>query len=89
MDFLARLGGDEFAVLLPCCDAEQALEVGRRLGAVLPPAARCSIGIAQWHDGQSIVDTLAAADVALYDAKRASGRRIVLAAPGAARARVA
>ena len=89
MDFLARLGGDEFAVVLPGCDTQQALEVADRLREVLPPSARCSVGIAQWQPGQSITETLAVADVALYDAKRAHSRRAALAACERARSAAA
>ena len=79
-DFLARLGGDEFAVLLPGCDEAQALEIAERLRAVLPEDASGCIGLAQWRLGQSILDTLAVADAALYDAKRTRGGGIVVAA---------
>jgi diguanylate cyclase (GGDEF)-like protein len=71
MDFLARLGGDEFAVLLPGCDSAQAQEIAERLRAAVPADASCSTGVAQWRPGQSIIETLAAADAALYEAKRA------------------
>lgn len=46
-----------------------------------------TLGLAWWQAGQTILDTLAVADIALYDAKRARGPHTAALAPrGAARA---
>lgn len=83
--FVARLGGDEFAIL-SSCDAfvenaqASALDIMNRLAEPfrLPAGQVCvgaSIGIAHAPDhGSSLEDLLAAADLALYQAK-AEGRR--------------
>ncbi|MGB3272003.1 MAG: GGDEF domain-containing protein [Xanthobacteraceae bacterium] len=81
-DLLARIGGDEFCVVLPRTSVRDASAVASDLiaicgrvqvrwnGAVI--ALSASIGVAQWMPGVS--DTperiMAAADQALYDAKR-------------------
>jgi len=81
-DLAARFGGDEFVVLLPDTDMESALEVAgdlcRRIEAVsatLPVTV--SIGVAvsanSYLDGASF---LAAADAAMYLAKRAGRNRV-------------
>jgi diguanylate cyclase (GGDEF)-like protein len=75
LDFLARLGGDEFALLLPGCDPACAAATADRLRSLVPADVGCSIGIAQWHPGQTIRDTLGTADAALYEAKRARPQR--------------
>jgi diguanylate cyclase (GGDEF)-like protein len=79
-DLLARLGGDEFAVLLPTGGREEASTVAlallsavRRVGE----GVTVSIGIAV-SDGERDADldeALAAADRAMYAAKRAGGNR--------------
>lgn len=87
----ARLAGDGFAVLLaaPISEAEAA-EVGRRLREAIAGAAdrvvpgagvRASVGIAACSGGPE--DALAAADAAMYRAKR--GRRGVVLADGLVR----
>lgn len=86
-DLAARLGGDEFAaVLTPSCSrAEYAAIAQRILATVAAPievdghavGIGCCIGVAHWpSDGPSLVETLEAADRALYAAKR-SGKGAV------------
>jgi diguanylate cyclase (GGDEF)-like protein/PAS domain S-box-containing protein len=89
-DVVARLGGDEFGVLLPAASPVQA----RRVAEVLAEAVRdhaplvagqpvklsTSIGIACFGQGQADPDQLlAAADLAMYDAKETGRDRIGMA----------
>jgi diguanylate cyclase (GGDEF)-like protein/PAS domain S-box-containing protein len=92
-DTFSRLGGDEFAVLLPTAmPPQQAVEVGTKLIKSLENPFRvgghelsisASVGVALFpdHDGPR-QELLAAADRAMYTAKRAGGARAVLAAEG-------
>jgi len=87
-DVAARLGGDEFAVLLPALTApdEAFLVAGRILAALSEPIViegdRChiggSVGVALAGEHDSVADLLRKADLAMYDAKEAGGRRIAL-----------
>jgi diguanylate cyclase (GGDEF)-like protein len=81
-DTLARIGGDEFAVLLPrLLDQQVAGLVAQRLiGALAAPLELAthrvdlgtSVGIAAWPEHAGSADALlAAADTAMYRAKRA------------------
>lgn len=84
---MARLGGDEFVVLLTQIANEQATEVVARklLDAIAQP---CEIEGQHVHPGasagivtfdnptQTAESWIAAADDAMYAAKRAGGRRI-------------
>ncbi len=86
-DFVARLGGDEFVV--GCLDVEdrsQAADVATRLLDTLdrplllagrPVLAGCSVGIALARPGQEAGNLIGDADLAMYEAKRAGGRRYV------------
>lgn len=92
--WLARIGGDEFAVLssaAPVSGAAVALaealarrsaeDPAARAGAV--PALTASIGIALFPDhARSPSDLLRCADTAMYQAKQAGKRRVVLYRPG-------
>ncbi|MCX7911805.1 MAG: diguanylate cyclase, partial [Dehalococcoidales bacterium] len=87
VDYAFRYGGDEFAILLPqthIADAQQVVERIRKnvanelkLGDI---SITTSIGVAGWpDDGVTHTDILAAADVALYYAKRSGGNRVYCA----------
>jgi diguanylate cyclase (GGDEF)-like protein len=93
-DVAARYGGDEFVVLLPGCSRDDALRVAERvrLGiarAVDGAPVTVSAGVATVPDNANDAERLmAAADAALYDAKRTgrdrvatSGRGIEIAPP--------
>lgn len=78
-DILARIGGDEFAVLLPEATTQEAelVAAGLARGLAAPAAGGAapiaSIGVATLSRPISAIDLMAAADRALYGAKRAGG----------------
>jgi diguanylate cyclase (GGDEF)-like protein len=79
-----RYGGDEFAVLLPETTTGAASQVVERVRQKIATNLEtgdipitASIGLASWPaDGIGQVDIIAAADGALYKAKRSGGNRI-------------
>jgi diguanylate cyclase (GGDEF)-like protein/PAS domain S-box-containing protein len=85
-DIIARTGGDEFAVLMPQTGLEQARVLAERLRDGLldleltigPHRVQTtlSIGIAPVGDGLSVEDSLAAADLAMYESKRHGRNRV-------------
>jgi diguanylate cyclase (GGDEF)-like protein/PAS domain S-box-containing protein len=89
-DVVARLGGDEFGVLLPAANPAQARQVAESLQAAVrehsplvggqPVKLSTSIGIACFGHGAADPEQLmAAADLAMYDAKEAGRDRIGMA----------
>jgi len=94
IDLVARLGGEEFAVLLPHQGSAEAMRVAERCLQAVEAAAiahagspvashvTVSVGVAaSSRPAQEAAALLAAADAALYRAKRQGRRRVVLAEP--------
>ncbi|WP_019142034.1 GGDEF domain-containing protein [Noviherbaspirillum massiliense] len=85
-DILGRYGGDEFMQILPDTDLKGAVMHAERLRvqahfldfqALLPQKhISLSIGIAQYRDGESLLDLIARADAALYRAKQLGRNRV-------------
>jgi diguanylate cyclase (GGDEF)-like protein len=81
---IGRVGGEEFALLLP---GMRALDAERLTAGVCESiallevegfACTASVGIAEWHPGESLSDLLHRADLALLAAKRNGRNRIEL-----------
>jgi diguanylate cyclase (GGDEF)-like protein/PAS domain S-box-containing protein len=101
-DTIARLGGDELALILPFVSRPAAAALAEELLAVVRDAARvatddgvavsASIGVVGLgdHPGLDATEALAAADAAMYEAKRAGGDAVHVAeratTPGGAQA---
>jgi two-component system, cell cycle response regulator len=95
-DVLARFGGEEFCVLCRGTDRAGAVELGERMrreiaerryifgGKIIP--VTISVGVALMPDPAMTQPSslLAAADKALYEAKRAGRNRIIVAGQGEA-----
>lgn len=83
VDVPARYGGEEFAVVVPGCTSAQAVEVAERLRAAvaagpLPVPVTVSAGVAVFPtDAPDAGALVAAADTALYRAKRLGRDRTI------------
>jgi diguanylate cyclase (GGDEF)-like protein len=94
VDTVGRWGGEEFMAVLPETDGATALAAAERMRAAIaatPFAAvrgasiTCSIGVASYpDDGESRETLIAAADRALYTAKRLGRNQVCLAGDPAA-----
>lgn len=91
-DIVGRYGGEEFVIVLPETRKEAAVVLAQRLCEIVAatpfpgypggPSTRCtiSIGVATYpEDGFTVSDLVAAADAALYRAKRFGKNRVVVA----------
>jgi len=85
-DVPGRFGGEEFIVLMPDCDLVGAIDAAERIRARLTEEVfeggkvTCSIGAAAYpQHGTNPSSIIAAADVALYEAKAAGRDRLVAA----------
>ncbi len=87
IDVAIRWGGEEFAVVLPGADADEAAQVAERIRAGLrerplisadgvPLRVTSSFGVASAAGEVAVEDLVAAADDALYRAKRAGKDRV-------------
>lgn len=91
LDFPVRVGGDEFLILLPEADLQVAGKVARRIHETISQHSyreidlSVSIGVGQWHPNyRSSDEFLDIVDKALYQAKQASDKKILLLEPGEA-----
>jgi diguanylate cyclase (GGDEF)-like protein len=78
-EFLARYGGEEFALLLPGLSPIDARERIEQLRRATPHEQTFSAGVALWDPATEPGAAVAAADAALYRAKRAGRDRVMLA----------
>ncbi len=90
-DLAARYGGEEFVVVLPVCDAKNALKIANNLRAAIeresfPHSARqphgrvtATFGVATYAGLGDVAGVLERADQAMYRGK-AAGRNVVIAA---------
>jgi diguanylate cyclase (GGDEF)-like protein len=88
VDLPARFGGDEFVILLPEADLDAATLVAQRVCSRITSSSfqgkrlSVSAGVAQYSPTHVTVEEfLSAVDQAMYQAKRAGGRRIFVLAP--------
>ncbi len=87
-DVAARYGGDEFVVLLPGCSRDDATGVAQRVrsgivACVGEAPVTVSVGVATTPDNAADAERLlAAADAALYEAKRTGRDRVAVSTRG-------
>jgi two-component system cell cycle response regulator len=90
IDLAARWGGEEFCLVLPGTDAAGASRLAERLRialqerAILTPegaavSVTASFGVAEYPPLSTVDELVAAADAALYEAKRAGRNRVAIA----------
>ena len=87
VDVASRWGGEEFLLILPGTDADGAVQLAQRIRDYLqdrtlltpegvPVRVTASFGVAETQGGSQPAELVAAADAALYDAKRRGKNRV-------------
>jgi len=88
-DYCFRYGGEEFLILLPECDIDQAHSIAEEIRTTLQSTPlflednqqlrlSASLGIAPFTGHPDYMETIKAADAALYDAKHKGRNRTVI-----------
>lgn len=81
-DTICRWGGEEFVILLPGCDLDQAQSMAERMrqqvaeGLIEGTPVTISLGVAQYHEGDTPETLLHRADQAMYQAKNRGRNRV-------------
>ena len=84
-DMVYRYGGEEILVCLKDCDKENAIAVGEKIRSKVSmidnspfPPITVSVGVAcSSEDGQCLIDTIKAADIAMLSAKKKGKNSVV------------
>jgi diguanylate cyclase (GGDEF)-like protein len=85
-DLVARWGGEEFLVLLPDTALAEAREISERMRLEISQArfadtglcVSATIGLATWHESETLDATIHRADTLLYRGKRIGRDRVVV-----------
>jgi diguanylate cyclase (GGDEF)-like protein len=92
-DLVARFGGEEFAVLLPETSLENAVIIAERLrehvslcdpgmlNGIQLPHVTISLGVTEFHSGQTLATMISSADLAMYLAKHKGKNCVQIAGP--------
>ncbi|MDR1612164.1 MAG: GGDEF domain-containing protein [Planctomycetota bacterium] len=86
LDIPARYGGEEFTVIMPFTDLCQAMRVAERIRREVEArtivygtkrlSVTCSLGVAEYREGDSAASLVDRADAALYCAKNSGRNRV-------------
>jgi diguanylate cyclase (GGDEF)-like protein len=86
-DLVARWGGDEFLLLLPATNAENAVDLAKRIGGTVGKrryvnenealTVTLTLGVSVNRSGDDIANIIKKADIAMYQGKRAGGNRVI------------
>ncbi|TFH74907.1 sensor domain-containing diguanylate cyclase [Gammaproteobacteria bacterium LSUCC0112] len=89
-DTICRWGGEEFVLLLDYCEVEEAVIRAKEIQSAMQSFSvrhdksdikvTLSMGVAEYKAGETLIEFMARADVALYEAKKAGRNCIVQAA---------
>ncbi len=83
-DYFGRWGGEEFIIIVPQLEAEKAVSFADKLRGMIEShdfetlgTVTCSFGVAQWHEDETIEQTMQNADNAMYIAKKSGKNRVI------------